>query len=183
MTLADSAGGRLLTTPYYRLRLHPDRPYVDLFDGSGGFLAELFIPSSVNSLHGLDDTVSTGDWQIEEGDEEILLTLPAGSSIWAEKHYRLRCRPHRFTYEVTVTGQGRLADAHFFGGAYSGQLRFGSGYFPSGQAFLRAFTPEPNADNVITFSPAEGAVIDLGGGALPGRFDWYFTPSPFAIAF
>lgn len=183
MTLADSAGGRLLTTPYYRLRLHPDRPYVDLFDGSGGFLAELFIPSSVHSLHGLDDTVSAGDWQIEAGDEEILLTLPAGSSIWAEKRYRLRCQPHRFTYEVTVTGQGRMADVHFLGGAYSGQLRLGSGFFPSGQAFRRAFTPEPNADNVITFSPAEGAVIDLGGGALPGRFDWYFTPPPFAFAF
>lgn len=183
MTLADSARGRLLTTPHYRLRLHPDRPYVDLFDGSGGFLAELFIPSSIHTLGGLDDTVSVGDWQLVEGPEEILLTLPASSSIWASKCFRLRCQPHRFTYEVTVAGMGRLAEAHFFGGYYSGQLRLGSGFFPSGQAFRRAFTPEPNADNVMTFSPAEGAVIDLGGGALPGRFDWYFTPPPFAFCF
>ncbi len=183
MTLADSAGARLLTTLHYRLHLHPDRPYVDLYDGSGSLLAELFIPSSIHTLGGLDDTVGVGHWQVQERDDEILLTLPAASSVWAEKRFRLRCRPHRFTYEVAVTGQGRLTDAHFFGGYYSGQLRLGSGFFPSGQAFRRAFTPEPNADNVIYFSPAEGAIVDLGGGALPGRFDWYFTPPPFAFCF
>jgi hypothetical protein len=156
---------------------------VDLLDATGGLLAELFIPSSIHTIGALDDTVGVGDWQVDQSDGEILLTQPAASSIWDAKQVRLRCRPHRFTYEVTVTGHGRLADAHFFGGYYSGQLRLGSGFFPSGQAFRRAFTPEPNADNVIFFSPAEGATIDLGGGALPGRFDWYFTPPPFAFCF
>lgn len=183
LTLADSPAGRVITAPFYRLRLAPDRPYVGVYDGNGELLAELFVPSSIHPLHDRDDTTSVGDWQVDEIAGEILLSLPAASSVWAEKVYRLRCQPHRFTYGVTVEGQGRLGEVCLFGGYYSGQRRLGSGFFPSGQAFRRAFTPEPNADNVITFSPAEGSVVDMTGGALPGRYDWYFTPPPFAFAF
>lgn len=181
--MTKARNSRLVTTPFYRLRLVPDRPYVDLYDSSGALLAELFIPSSVHPLHDRDDTVHVGDWQVEETDGGLLLALPAASSVWAEKVFRIHCLPHRFTYEVMVEGQGRLGEVCLFGGYYSGQLRLGTGFFPSGQAFHRAFNPEPNADNVIFFSPAEGSVIDMTGGALPGRYDWYFTPPPFAFAF
>jgi hypothetical protein len=120
---------------------------------------------------------------VDEFEDEILLSLRAQSSIWDEKIYRFRCCPHRFTYEVEVVGKGHLTEFHPFGGYFSGNLRWGSGFFPSGQLFEQGFNPEPNGAEINYFSPAEGTVIDLTGVPLPGKATWFFTPPPHCFAF
>lgn len=50
-------------------------------------------------------------------------------------------------------GHGRLTDVDYFGGYYSGTVRWGSGRFSSGQQFLQGFTPEPNVDEQTRFAP------------------------------
>ncbi|HEX6386201.1 MAG TPA: hypothetical protein VF177_16135 [Anaerolineae bacterium] len=176
-------GGITVAAEPYMLTFPVDRPFVLLKDASGTQLAELFVLSSVHPLHARDDTVRIEDWETVEQDDEIVLTLRAYSSAWEEKRYRFRCRPHRFTYEMEVVGEGQLAEVHLFGGYYSGGLRWGSGFFSSGQSFAEAFNPEPNADEMNFFSPAESSVIDMSGVPLPGRASWFFTPPPFCFAF
>lgn len=167
----------------YSLIFPIDRPFVFLETPQGERIAELFIPSSVHSQAGQDDTTWIGAWEITETADEVTFSLPARSSIWAKKTYRICCQPHRFEYEIEVEGSGRLEDVHYFGGYYSGQVRWGSGYFWSGQCFRQGFNPEPNADEIFQFSPAEGSVIDLMGVPLPGKASWFFTPPPFCFPF
>jgi hypothetical protein len=108
--------------------------------------------------------------------------LRAESSLWNAKRYRFQCFPNRFTYDVEVEGNGQLAEVNYFGGYYSGQPRWGSGFFWSGQHFLSGFNPEPNTMEVNYFSPQANTSIDLMGVPLPGRDDWFFTPPPFCFA-
>jgi hypothetical protein len=87
------------------------------------------------------------------------------------------------SFEIEVAGEGRLDEVNYFGGYYSGQPRWGSGFFWSGQRFLRGFNPEPSSDERWLFGPGEGSGINLTGVPLPGRADWFFTPPPFCFAF
>lgn len=167
----------------YSLCTQSDKPFVNLFDRRGKRLAELFYLSSVHPLHGRDDTLEVEPWEINETPEEIVLSMAAGSSIWDRKIYRFRCFDHRLVYEVEVQGTGQLSEVQYFGGYYSGQVRWGSGFFFSGQYFQRGFTPEPNTEEENYFSPGEGVAIDLMGVPLPGRANWFFTPPPFLFAF
>src|SRR5436853_2291729 len=167
----------------YTLTFANDRPFVYLDDAAGTRLAELFVLSSIHPLHDRDDTTRFGAWQLEESAEELVVWLQAESSVWRGKTYRFRCLPHRCVYEVELVGEGQLAEAHYFGGYASGQPRWGSGFFWSGQRFGQGFTPEPNAEERHYFSPLGGAAIDLTGVPLPGRGDWFFTPPPFCFAF
>lgn len=166
----------------YRLRFLDDRPFVRVESPNGDRLAELFILSSIHSLHGRDDTTRIGDWEIDEQPEVTTFRLRVESSLWKVKEYHFRCFPHRFTYHVEIEGDGRLAEVYYFGGYYSGQPRWGSGFFWSGQHFLSGFNPEPNTVERNYFSPEANSSIDLMGVPLPGRDDWFFTPPPFCFA-
>ena len=172
-----------LTAARYSLTFAADRPFVLLQDAGGRPIAQLFLLSSVHPLHGRDDTLHMGQLSVTETEDEIVVSLTAGSTVWQEKIYRLRCRPDRFAYEMEVVGEGQLAEVHPFGGYYSGNVRWGSGYFRSGQFFEQGFNPEPNVNERTYFSPAEGSIIDLMGVPLPGRSSWFFTPPPFCFAF
>ena len=172
-----------ITAEMYTLVCPADRPYVYLEDAAGRRLAELFIHSSVNTLHGRDDALEASAWEVSEEEDETLLSLSTCSSIWQRKTYRFRCLPRRLLYEVEVEGSGHLCEVDYFGGYYSGQTRWGSGFFWSGQHFLRGFNPEPNKHEANYFQPAEGATINLIGVPLPGKDDWFFTPPPFCFAF
>jgi hypothetical protein len=167
----------------YRLALAVDRPYAYLSDGDGCSIADLFVPSSIHPLSNRDDTTRVGEWTIEETSEEIVFSLEAQSSVWDRKVYRFRCTSQRFLYEIDVVGTGLLAEINYFGGYYSGQVRWGSGFFWSGQYFKQGFNPEPNVDEVNTFSPTSNTLIDLMGVPLPGKAGWFFTPPPFSYAF
>lgn len=166
----------------YRLATAADRPFVLLQRPTGELLAELFVPGSVHPLHDRDDTAALDGWQTAEEGEAIVLSLRAASSVWDEKVYRFCCTPQRFTYEIEIAGVGALAEVHYFGGYASANVRWGSGFFPSGQHFTDAFSPEPNREEASHFDPASSAAINLTGVPLPGRADWFFTPPPYCFA-
>lgn len=168
--------------PRYTLKTRKDRPFVALSTPDDELIAELFIPSSIHTAAGQDDTTSTGAWYASEDAAGVTLSIAASSTVWRAKTYSLRCEPARITYTMTVEGEGDLTHVHYFGGYYSGAVRWGSGFFPSGQSFRRGFTPEPNTDEQPLFAPTEGAAIDMMGVPLPGRGDWFFTPPPFCFA-
>jgi hypothetical protein len=167
----------------YQLTVLADRPFVYLTGTNGEPLATLFVLSSVHPLSGRDDTTSMGHWRVIEADGATILSVTTGSSVWSEKNIRFCCYPERFTYEVEVVGQGDLADVQLFGGYYSGHVRWGSGFFVSGQSFTQGFNPEPNKDEISAFNADASSTIDLIGVPLPGRSDWFFTPPPFCFAF
>jgi hypothetical protein len=167
----------------YTLTFPQDRPFVYVDDAEGKRIAELFPLSGINPLHGRDDTIRIESWEFQEKDEAAVAELTAYSNVWSKKVYRFRCEPERFSYEMEVEGSGQLAEVNYFGGYYSGHLRWGSGFFWSGQSFKRGFNPEPNGQEINYFAPAEGSVIDLLGVPLPGKGDWFFTPPPFCFAF
>lgn len=168
----------------YRLVFPADRPFAQLSDAHKQPIAELFYLSEVDTTAGKDDTTGLlGNWQIDRRKGEVILSLRVTSSIWQEKIYRFHCFEDRIVYEIEVRGQAQVTDIHFFGGYFSGNLRWGSGFFWSGQKFTRGFNPEPNTDEEITFSPAENQKIDLMGVPVPGRGDWFFTPVPFCFGF
>ncbi len=167
----------------YTLTCATDKPFVQLDDDAGNNLASLFVLSSVHPLHGRDDTVRIGAWKVEhESPERITLALSAESSIWKRKVYRFHCEPRRFSYEIEVNGQGHLAEVDYFGGYYSGQPRWGSGFFWSGQKFLKGFNPEPTSAEDYYFPPSGGSSIDICGVPLPGKASWFFTPPPYCFA-
>jgi hypothetical protein len=182
MITSDNKGTCQFTTDTYRLSFPSDRPFIDLQTPGGERLAELFILSSIHALHGRDDTTRIGSWEVEEEAGMTTFLLRTESSLWKKKQYRLRCHPNRFTYDVQVEGRGCLAEVNYFGGYYSGQPRWGSGFFWSGQRFRNGFNPEPNKDEAIYFSPEVNTSIDLMGVPLPGRDNWFFTPPPFCYA-
>jgi hypothetical protein len=183
MRLQIDHDGHNLVAENYSLTFPADRPFVYLYGPDGSRVAELFVLSGVHPLHGRDDTVSVEPWQVVQGSDSVEFRLRARSSVWEAKTYRFVCSPRGFTYEVEVEGSGHLAEVDYFGGYYSGHLRWGSGFFWSGQLFLLGFNPEPNAREVNYFVPASGSTINLAGVPLPGRDNWFFTPAPFCFAF
>ena len=182
MTTKSNKEIRQYTSEAYRLTFLEDRPFVRLHSPQGEPLADLFIPSSVHSLEGRDDTTRLGELEVAEQPGVTTFVLHAQSSLWKSKRYHFRCFPHRFTYHVEIEGEGQLAEVNYFGGYYSAQPRWGSGFFWSGQHFLSGFNPEPNADEMNYFSSQSHVHIDLMGVPLPGRKDWFFTPVPFCFA-
>lgn len=166
----------------YELEIPADRPFVFLNDNKGDRIAELFVLSSINTVNGHDDTTKIESWKVQEQEEETVFSLNTGSSVWEEKIYRIRCKPNRFLYEVEVEGSGKLDEVNYFGGYYSGNTRWGSGFFWSGYRFSRIFNPEPNTEEQNHYNASTGSMIDLTGVPVPGKGDWFFTPPPFCFA-
>ena len=184
MLLSRENGVTKVYAENYSLEFRKDRPFVFLFDAQGNRAAELFVLSGVHATHGRDDTTLPVDaWRVEEGLEEITLTVDAASSVWESKTYRFHCRARRFSYEIEVCGQGLIDQVDYFGGYYSGQVRWGSGYFVSGQRFQHVFNPEPTTDEQYSYPAEASTAINLTGVPLPGKGDWFFTPPPFCFAF
>ena len=183
MELTRTGDTLRLVADAYTLTTAADRPFIILADSRGVRLAELFVPGSVHPLFGRDETVRLGDWVVMEDAAGVTLSLTAESSAWQRKTYRFVCSPQRLAFDIEVEGRGRLAEVGYFGGYYSGQVRWGSGFFVSGQHFRRGFNPEPNTAEVYHFPPDGGATIDLMGVPLPGKDHWFFTPPPFCFAF
>jgi hypothetical protein len=182
MIVRSKKDARRFTSGAYRLTFLDDRPFVRVESSQGEGPVELFILSSIHSIHGRDDTTRIGDWEIDEQPEVTTFRLRVESSLWKAKRYRFCCFPRRFTYDVEVEGNGQLAEVNYFGGYYSGQPRWGSGFFWSGQQFLSVFNPEPNTAENNYFSAESNISIDIMGVPLPGRDDWFFTPPPFCFA-
>lgn len=183
MNLIKENGSLKLTAPNYTLVFLKDKPFVYVYDGSGEKFTELFVLSSVHSIHGQDDTTWIDSWEIIETASEISVRLRVGSSLWKQKTYQFTCSSDRFSYEIEVQGEGALLETHYFGGYQSAELRWGSGFFWSGQNFTQGFNPEPDSTENYLFPPGESTSIGLTGVPLPGKDDWFFTPAPFCFCF
>lgn len=184
LALTTDNGAQRITGNGYALTWAQDRPFIFLDDGDGKRLAELFVLASVHTMQVQDDTTSIDTWRVaHETDTAITLALDAHSTAWERKQIIVECTPDRFRYRIVVTGSGTLTDVHYFGGYYSGHVRWGSGFFWSGQNFDQGFNPEPSGSEIYTFPAAGGSVIDMTGVPLPGKSDWFFTPPPFCFAF
>jgi hypothetical protein len=166
----------------YSLRFPVDRPFVFLDSAQGDRLLELFVLSSVHPINGRDETYHTTEWTTQETAYGVNISITAKSSVWKSKTYRFCCYPNRFTYHIEIDGEGRLADINYFGGYYSENIRWGSGFFWSGQQFSQMFNPEPNVQEVFYHTPAGNTKIDLMGVPIPAKGDWFFTPPPFCFA-
>src|SRR5215211_3927305 len=103
---------RRFTSETYCLTFLDDRPFVRVESAQGDRIAELFVLSSIHSLHGRDDTTEIGDWEIEEQPEVTTFCLRVESSLWNAKRYRFQCFPRRFTYDVEIEGSGQLAEVN-----------------------------------------------------------------------
>ncbi len=180
--LSNRDGARVLRAGRYTLVFHGDRPFVDLETPHGERLAELFNFPGVHPLNGRDAAYDPGDWIVQESPDGVDLLMTSKSTVWRSKTVRFRCAPHRFTVDVEVEGEGRLADVHYFGGYYLGNPRWSSGFFWSGQRFSQLFNPEPTIPEVFHHDPSAGSKIDLMGVPLPAKGDWFFTPPPFCYA-
>lgn len=167
----------------YHLIFPDDRPFVVLETPSGERLAELFTYSSLHPINGRDDTIQSGQWTQTQENSETTFTLETHSTAWARKIYRFRCSAHDLRYDIEVHGSGRVAEIDYFGGYYSGQVRWGSGFFWSGQSFVKGFNPEPTSLEDYSFNADGGALLDLTGVPLPGKSSWFFTPPPYCFAF
>lgn len=173
---------QVLRAERYTLIFPKNRPFVFVKTAGGDTLAELFVFSSVHPINGRDETYQTGQWTFEEVADGFVASCNAQSTAWTSKTYRFHCSEHRFTYQVEVEGVGNLTDALYFGGYYSENLRWGSGFFWSGQQFKQLFNPEPNVPEIYHLNPASTTKIDMTGVPLPAKGDWFFTPPPFCYA-
>jgi len=72
----------------YCLTFLKDRPFVNVHSPHGDLLAELFILSSIHSLHGRDDTIWIGKWEVDERPGETIVLLRAESSLWMSTEMR-----------------------------------------------------------------------------------------------
>ena len=172
-----------LRTTRYRLACAADRPYVSLAGPGGEPIADLFVPSSVHTAGGRDDTVALGSWRKLDLGDHVALELDVESSCWRRKTHRFRCWEERLAYEIEVEGEGEISGVDYFGGYSSAVLRWGSGYFWSQAHFTRGFNPEPTVEESYRFAPAESSIIDTSGVPIAGRGGWFFTPPPFCYAF
>lgn len=182
MQIREDNGRLTLEAGKYSLVFPTDRPFVHVFDQTGEKLLELFVLSGIQPLVGRDDTVKMGSWTVTSSTDRVVISLEAQSSVWDSKRYSFICTPEGFSYEMEVRGSGQLTEVNYFGGNYSGNTRWGSGFFWSGQNMVQGFNPEPNSGEINYFPPIAGSVIDLMGVPLPGKDDWFFTPPPFCFA-
>jgi hypothetical protein len=180
--LSKRDGELVLQAERYKLVFKSDRPFVFLETERGELLTELFFVSSVHPMNGRDEMYALGEWTSDEVDGSIVLSVTARSSAWQSKTFRFHCFATRFRYEVEVEGHGDLAEALYFGGYYSGSLRWSSGFFWSGQHFSQIFNPEPNIPEVFLHPSSSGSKIDMTGVPIPAKGDWFFTPPPFCFA-
>ena len=161
----------------YRLTFPEGRPFVHLEDGAGRAVSALFLGSSLHAVGGLDETYALEPPVL--ADDGAVVTVEAKSSVWRNKRLVLRCHDTLLEAWVEVEGDGALTDCHLFGGYYSGQLRWGSGFFQSGARHSAVWSPEPWQSERRELPPAESSTIDVLGTSLPGKGHWFFTPAPF----
>lgn len=166
----------------YALWLPAGRPYVHVTDADGTPWIDLFIPSSLHTAHGLDDTTRLHAPQVECTARGYRITIDSESTIWSSKRTVLDCAPDELRVTVDVAGAGPLADVHLLGGYYSGDLRHGSGFHQSGIAFGSVCNPEPWGSERRVLSAAESTVLDVLGTSVPGKRHWQFTPPPLCLA-
>lgn len=172
-----------LRAPGYRLRWEASRPYLRLEDGQGRLYATLFLCPSLHTTAGLDRTARLEEPQLEEVGGQTRITFELRGGLWRRKMLVLSCDPRGLDLRAEVEGEGELTDVVLLGGYYSGQPRWGSGFFESGAGFDTVFNPEPWRHERRHIPAGQSTSLDVMGTSLPGKAHWFFTPAPLLLAF
>jgi len=167
---------------HYSLKMDNIRPLVHVILPGGEEIAELFLISSAEPVNGRDVTSCCSAWTVREEDGALILSAEADSMCWEKKSITLTCREDRLVYRMTINGEGRLGDVELFSGWYTGvNRRYSSSRYYSRFKVDSIFNPEPDGRECYRVSPAERALIDMGGVPINGRDHWFFTPPPFCF--
>ncbi|UBV44259.1 hypothetical protein LAJ19_13860 (plasmid) [Deinococcus taeanensis] len=183
VSVQSTPNGLQVHSPAYVLTLDHERPFARLADCSGHVYTDLFLAPSLHTTHGLDRTARLHPPAVSGGAGEVTLRFHLEGGLWQHKTLVLRCDAQGIDSWVEVTGEGELTDVHLFGGHYSGQQRWGSGFFQSAAFFTRVFNPEPYKKEHRAIPAAQSTAIDVMGTSLPGKAHWFFTPAPLVYAF
>ena len=172
----------LVEAAAYTLEMDDRRPAVHVKTPDGRHMMDLFLLSSAHTLTGRDVAAECTAWQAAEREGAVTLTAVTDSLCWRRKTVTLTCREDRLVYGMTVEGQGSLNDVELLSGFYTGvNPRFSTTRFYSQFDVDSVFDPEPDGRECYGNPPSMRALIDLGGGPLPGRDHWFFTPPPFCF--
>ncbi|MCC7494126.1 MAG: hypothetical protein IT204_17335 [Fimbriimonadaceae bacterium] len=176
--LTKSAQRLELTAPAYSLTFDRERPWtVTLGTGTGEPLADLFVASSVDTSLGRDDLDRPGEPELSRQGTVTTVTFRSRSACWDQKVYQLCCTDGELTYQVAVSGKGRVDQVHYLQGTLAsdaarlglGPSRFRAGYErPYGDLargsrphFGAYFSPRPTAAERDLRLPVEEDSIDL----------------------
>jgi hypothetical protein len=182
VTVSNAGGALEVRAAAYRLRLPSDRPFARFEDRAGNHWASLFLACSAHTRQHLDDTYTLEPPVIEPFEDGVRLTVNCASSAWRRKRLVFTCLADELRAHLELEGEGALTDLHYFGGYYSGHLRFGSGWITSGAGFQSIFNPEPYSGERRAIPASESTAIDAMGTSLPNRAHWFFTPAPLVYA-
>jgi hypothetical protein len=164
----------------WSLTFEPGRPLAR-FAAAGGLLADLSLAWSVDRVDAPDSTLELGSPVLEQLPDRARVALDQRSLAWSRKRLVFDCFPDRLEGWVEVEGEGRLASVHLLGGQQPGSARWNAGWCASEPGFTRLWNPEPARWPRVQ-SAAEGSVIDVLGGPVPGMQHWLFTPAPWFYA-
>jgi len=167
----------VIERPAYRLELERDATVATLSTPSGGHWASLRLLAALDTTDGLDETLAVSSASIK-GD---VIELERRSTRWERARLRLVCTDDAVEIEASVSGRGRLTDAHLLGGRSLIPGR-PTGFLPSGSSFRTLFSPNPEDPGQLVRPAAERAVIGVVGDSQPGRGHWFFTPAPLYLA-
>lgn len=165
----------------WSLLVEPGRPLARLEDASGRLWADIALAWSADRLDARDSTLDRGQPQLETLPDRTRLTFEQRSTAWSRKHLIADCFPDRLALAVEVEGEGTLDSVHLLGGQQAGDPRWNSGWCASAPGFTRLWNPEPARWPRLQ-GAAEGSVIDVLGGPVPGMQHWLFTPAPWFYA-
>lgn len=182
MRIEEGPDGLHVAAAGYRLDVALGSPWARLSDAHGRPWAELLLDASLHTRSGLDETVARQEPLVRIEAERWSAVVPLVSSLWRRKELVLEGDERSLRLAAVVEGDGQLSDVHLLGAWTSAQPAVGTGFHRSGAAFRTLFSPEP-ADPARLCRPAsEPAILDVFGGAGPGRGHWFFTPPPFCFA-
>lgn len=157
--------------PGYRVRVSTDGRWAWLSGASGGPLLRLSLISSLDTVDGRDETLSTDVPQVSRAGQPgagwPVITVARRSTRWPRAWLRLECRPDGLQAQAHVRGEGRLGEVHLLGGR---------SLIPGAQGFLRTgctlptlFSPSPEDPRGVLRRASSPAVIGVTGDSLPGR--------------
>lgn len=148
---------------------------VAVTSGDGEPLLQLSLLSAFDRVDSVDETLL-----VETKFDGETIEVDRRSSIWDRAGMTIHCRPDCIEVHSWVEGEGPLRTVHLLGGR---SIAPGpTGFFPSGTAAKRLFTPSPGDPGRLELDAGERTVIGVSGDAVPGRGHWFFTPAPLFVA-
>jgi hypothetical protein len=164
----------------YKLELASDGMLATLESPSGSRWASLRPLAALDTIAGVDETLSVSPPRIVEA-PETTFEIARRSTLWERALVTLVCTEDSVEVRTHVAGKGALADVHLLA-ARSLAAAGPTGFLPSGTGLQTIFSPNPGDPGRLVQPAGEPAVIGVVGDSEPGRGHWFFTPAPLYLA-